>query len=290
MLCFPYYCGRCLAGVKKCTFRAERHANYLVCTNLPLDDGLIPARLNLSEPHQGNVNMMLTTTSDNQKLNKLFVTAVSPQQSSMMTSNGKLHLCGRSSPKERSSKTSDRGLISKEEGYSPFWNLQCEETSLKLWLPTKIELGDSEPISLNGFSKKAVEHSWFSTTMFFPPNKSLLKISSQSSTYSVAECTDSEVTATKLLRISPTQEQKKKFKHWTDVSRYVFNQTIDYIRSCVNFTPTWMDISIDLLKHLPHWCDNVPFEVKKIAINEAVNTFWKAKGRPHFRRRKDPQH
>ncbi|MDO9464681.1 MAG: transposase [bacterium] len=99
----------------------------------------------------------------------------------------------------------------------------------------------------------------------------------------------SEVTKTKLLRISPTRNQKKIFKNWTDCSRYVFNRTIDYIRSCIGWTPTWMDIKKDMLKQLPPWCTSVPFQIKGIAIKEACNAFWKAKGHPAFRTRKNPE-
>jgi len=68
----------------------------------------------------------------------------------------------------------------------------------------------------------------------------------------------------------------------------VFNQTIDYIRSCVNFSPSWMDIKKDLLKQLPTWCDDVPFQIKGIAVKEAHQAYWKAKGNPRFRSRKNP--
>jgi len=78
------------------------------------------------------------------------------------------------------------------------------------------------------------------------------------------------------------------FKKWHDCSRYVFNQTIDYIRSCVNFSPSWIDIKKDLLKKLPKWCDGVPFQIKGIAVKEAHQAYWKAKAHPKFRSRKAP--
>ncbi|MEN8221025.1 MAG: hypothetical protein ABFS56_32670 [Pseudomonadota bacterium] len=71
-------------------------------------------------------------------------------------------------------------------------------------------------------------------------------------------------------------------------ARYVFNQTIDYIRSCINFSPSWMDIKKDLLKQLPKWCDDTPFQIKAIAVKEAHQAYWKAKGHPKFRSRKNP--
>ncbi|WP_369692221.1 RNA-guided endonuclease InsQ/TnpB family protein [Desulfonema ishimotonii] len=92
-----------------------------------------------------------------------------------------------------------------------------------------------------------------------------------------------------MARLSPTGEQKKIFMRWTDVSRYVFNQTFDYIRSCVGFTPSWMDIKKDLLKILPEWCKDVPFQIKGIAVKEAHQAFFKAKGRPKFRAKKYPE-
>ena len=47
-----------------------------------------------------------------------------------------------------------------------------------------------------------------------------------------------------------------------------------------------MDIKKDILKQLPIWCNPIPFQVKGIAIKEACNAFWKAKGDPKFRTRK----
>ncbi|MBW2037033.1 MAG: transposase [Deltaproteobacteria bacterium] len=69
----------------------------------------------------------------------------------------------------------------------------------------------------------------------------------------------------------------------------MFNQTIDYIRSCIGFTPSWMDIKKDMLKHLPGWSKYVPFQIKGIAIKEAYTAFFKAKGDPSFRSRKSSE-
>ena len=49
-----------------------------------------------------------------------------------------------------------------------------------------------------------------------------------------------------------------------------------------------MEIKKDLLKQLPHWCKDVPFQIKGIAVKEAHQAFWKAKGHPKFRSRKNP--
>jgi putative transposase len=74
-----------------------------------------------------------------------------------------------------------------------------------------------------------------------------------------------------------------------DVSRYVFNWTIAFIRSCQNWTPNWMEIKKYATQLLPQWTKDCPFQVKGIAIKEATNAFFKAKGKPAFRSRKHPE-
>ncbi|WP_202985571.1 hypothetical protein [Thiospirillum jenense] len=73
------------------------------------------------------------------------------------------------------------------------------------------------------------------------------------------------------------------------VSRYVFNWTIDFIRSCQNWTPNWMEIKKYATQLLPHWTKECPFQIKAIAIKDATAAFFKAKGKPQFRSRKSPQ-
>ncbi|MEN8220823.1 MAG: transposase [Pseudomonadota bacterium] len=96
------------------------------------------------------------------------------------------------------------------------------------------------------------------------------------------------MTRAKTIKLKPTAAQRQIFKRWNDSSRYVFNQTIDYIRSCVNFSPSWMDIKKDLLKQLPKWCDDVPFLIKGNAVKEAHQAYWKARAHPNRRSRKNP--
>lgn len=232
---------------------------------------------------------MFKDTSEIADKQKQCVTVEFPVPSKKMISKDKSPLCVKSSLKQKSSKTSEAESVSKEKVCVPFWNEQCRETSSKLFLPTETDYVDSGLTSLNGLSRKMVVNSWFCTKMICHQNRSLLRICSQSSMSSHAGCTDSEVTRTRLQRISPTKEQKKIFKKWTDCSRFVFNKTFDYIRSCVNFTPSWMDIKKDMLKQMPDWCDAVPFQIKGIAIKEAHDAFFKAKGQPSFRRSKDPE-
>lgn len=72
-----------------------------------------------------------------------------------------------------------------------------------------------------------------------------------------------------------------------DISRFMFNSTFDFIRSCQNFTPSWMDIKKYSTAFAPEFTKNVPFQIKGIAIKDACDAFWKANGHPKFRKRKD---
>ena len=94
------------------------------------------------------------------------------------------------------------------------------------------------------------------------------------------------MTKSKSVKLWIQPNQRKTFNAWLDVSRWVFNWTIDFIRSCQNWTPNWMEIKKYATQLLPKWTKSCPFQVKAIAIKDAVNAFFKAKGRPKFRSRK----
>jgi len=121
--------------------------------------------------------------------------------------------------------------------------------------------------------------------------------------FSQQECTDLEVIKSKSIKLSLTPEQNRKFKHWHDVSRWVFNQALNFMiatEGCEEFgikRPSWMDIKKIFTQTLPEWTKNVPFQIKGIAVKEAVDAFWATlkahKGKKgkiffHFRSWKDP--
>lgn len=90
------------------------------------------------------------------------------------------------------------------------------------------------------------------------------------------------------MRLYPTRNQTKLFKHWLNVSRWVYNWAIDFIKSCVGFNPSWMDVKKYATQLFPAWTKTTPFQIKGIAIKEAHKAFWAAKGTPKFRSRKAP--
>jgi len=188
----------------------------------------------------------------------------------------------------KSEKTLAQDSILREKTLKPFWNPACQELSRQLLLPIETDLEDLHSISSNGLLKEPVENSWFSTKLSFHQNKNLLQIYYQFCMSSHADCTDLEVTKTRLVRIYPNLEQKKTLKSWTDVSRWVFNWTIDFLKSCIGFSPHWMEIKKYATRYLPEWTKAIPFQIKAIAIRDACNAFWAAKGSPKFRSRKNP--
>ena len=204
------------------------------------------------------------------------------------TLNAKLSSCKKNSQKQRLSKTSAAESTSSEKDYKPFWNEQCGEISSKLWLPTETDLQDSGLTLSASLSKKMVENSWFSARIHSRPNKNSRKTCSISFTSSPAECTDYAITKSRLVKLYPSKQQKVKFYYWLNVSRFTFNWTIDFIRTCVGWTPSWMDIKKCATQQLPAWTKECPFQIKGIAIKDAHQAFYKAKGDPKFRSRKNP--
>lgn len=185
--------------------------------------------------------------------------------------------------------TSEVDSISKEKVLKPFWNDLSGEIASTFTLPIRTDCAVSDLTLLNGLSNDHLEKSWFSTRLFCHPKSNLHEIYSTSCMSFPVECTDFETIASRLVRLSPTTDQKKIFKNWTDISRWVFNWTIDFIRSCVGFAPHWMEIKKYATKYLPIWTKAVPFQIKGIAIKEACEAFWDAKGKPEFRSRKNSE-
>jgi putative transposase len=156
-----------------------------------------------------------------------------PVQDKKTTSKAKLNLCANAIRKEKLSKTSAAGLTSKEKGFVPYWNERYQENVSDLWLPTETVLQGLDTNLSNGLLKNPAANSWFTTRLFEPQNKNLLKTSSKFYTYSLAECTDNddiELIRTKRIRLYPTAEQKSLLRNWFGVSRLTFNWTVEQLK------------------------------------------------------------
>ena len=136
------------------------------------------------------------------------------------------------------------------KGCVGYWDELCAEMSSRLWLPTKTVLQDLEQTSSSSFSTRMAENSWFSTKFHFPPKKNLPEICSQFYTYFHAGFTVCESTSMKSrkIRIYPTAKQRQLLRQWLGTSRYVYNQTIEYLRQ-PETQANWITIKKWLLKN-----------------------------------------
>ena len=228
---------------------------------------------NISKPQQDTGNMIYLPLSTIDPRLK-FVTAEYPVQSKKTTLKDKSNPCKNNSLNIKSSKTLVQDLTSKEKGLFPFWNKQVKDMSLKLWLPTKIDLLGLELKSSNGLSTKMVENSCFSTTLSCHPKKSLQQIYYPSSMFSHVECTVLGNTAvkSKKIRAYPSQLQKKILKKWFGTARFVYNKTVEFLNK-PDTKANWMGIKTDIIKALPDWADEIPYQIKSLAIKDACIAF-----------------
>jgi putative transposase len=104
----------------------------------------------------------------------------------------------------------------------------------------------------------------------------------------------------KRVRIYPDKGQRNLFRQWFGTSRFVYNETVNHLNlPKAERENHWMAAATKrILPALPSWADPVPFQVKKIAVEDAYKAFSngcrKAKqtGAPFklsYRSRKDPK-
>lgn len=83
---------------------------------------------------------------------------------------------------------------------------------------------------------------------------------------------------------------------WFGVARYVYNQTVEHLRQ-PGTKANWKAIKGELLDSLPEFCDDVPYQIKSIAVRDACIAVREAKkkyaktsniAQVKFRSRKDP--
>ncbi|MDR9898545.1 transposase [Aetokthonos hydrillicola Thurmond2011] len=121
---------------------------------------------------------------------------------------------------------------------------------------------------------------------------------SQSFTSFLVECTDLESTPRRSRKIylKPTPQQKTRINRWFGVSRFVYNKTIKLLQDGT-VKANWQAIKTGILNDLPDWCDEVPYQIKSIAIKDACKAVSNAKlkykngggiSKCRFRSRKNP--
>ena len=222
--------------------------------------------------------MLMDTSKANPNQLALFATVGYPAQSKETILNDKLNTCVESTQKQKLSETSEAVLTSKEKGLEPYWNGLCKVISSKLLLPIGIDSPGSVSTLYDTSLNKTVANSWFLTKQNTVRKKNSRRIFSQSCMYSVAECTDSEVTVTKSkkIRVYPTTEQREILRQWFGTARFIYNQTV----ALLNETETpanWKAIKTGIIQSLPDWSKETPYQVKSVAIRDACIAIREAK-------------
>lgn len=78
------------------------------------------------------------------------------------------------------------------------------------------------------------------------------------------------------IKIYPNKEQKLILNKWFAASRKTYNETINYLKQ-KETKANWITIKLWLLKALPDWCKEVPFQIKAIAVKDACIAIKNAK-------------
>ena len=106
------------------------------------------------------------------------------------------------------------------------------------------------------------------------------------------------MTKSRKIRLYPTAKQREIFRRWLGASRFVYNRTLDYLKTVVGTRPTWTDIATHIiLPALPDWARDIPFQIKKMAVKACCEAFSAAKLKAkrtgefselHYKSRKTP--
>jgi putative transposase len=149
----------------------------------------------------------------------------------------------------------------------PYWNESCEKISANLWLPT------SDSFPKPNLTNNTLAQSWLSYNLINNPNPISLN-----NLHNSVDPSELEVIKTRKIRIYPTSKQREMFRRWMGAARYVYNQTLDYLKSLSGKRPKWTDIATyTILPALPAWAKEIPFKIKKMAVKEACDAYSAAK-------------
>lgn len=153
---------------------------------------------------------------------------------------------------------------------SSFWNRRCLEMSEKLWSPIGIDYAGLDSICSNGSLKNTMSESWFSTRLLVPHNPSLSQTCSRLSRYFHVGFMDSEniLIKSRKIRFYPNKEQKKILFRWFGTARYTYNQTVSRLKQ-PDTKASWIAIKTGIIKELPEWSYEVPYQIKSIAVKDA---------------------
>lgn len=216
-------------------------------------------------------------------------TLESAVEDSPKTSQDKSSLLENSIQEQKSFPKLEEDLTSKDRNFLHYWNESCQEISRELLSLTETGWQDSGSIGLTGSVKSLTVKSWFSTKQTYLQKQKWSKISSPSSTVSVADCTDSENTKlrSRKIKIYPSPELKKLWNKWIAACRYCFNEAIAYQKKHGQVSKLKLR-NIIMQSELPQWVKETPCHIRQNAIFDAHQSYQASKD-CKFRSCKDPK-
>ena len=204
--------------------------------------------------------------------------AASPRTSKKTISKGKSVSCQKDTQTIPFSRMLGLDSTSNENNCSSCLKNALKEELEKLSLPTETDFADLDLNCLNGSSLKTLLNSWFSNNRNYRLNKNLLQTYSPLSPSFRIEFMGSENTVqrSRKIRIYPNKEQKTILSNWFGASRFAYNKTVEFLKQ-PHTKAQWKFIKTNLLHDMPEWMNEVPYQIKSVAIRDCCQAVSNAK-------------
>ena len=140
-----------------------------------------------------------------------------------------------------------------------YWDKRCEILSSFLWLPAEKVLDSMPQSDANLESIHTLKDTWFDSCAYSLPYSS----------HYTNDKTEAGTEALRMrkIRIYPDKKQREILTLWMRTARYVYNKALEYILA--GNKADWLAIKTWLLRELPAWTEDVPYQVKAIAVRDA---------------------
>ncbi len=206
-----------------------------------------------------------------------------------MISRTKSYTLRNDSRSMKSSPTSAPDSTSRDQDLSPYWNESCLALSQKLLSRTETGSVGSDLNCLNESAISVERVSWFANQLLVHQNKSWSEICSPLSTSSPADCTDSENTLVRSvkIRIYPSNESKETFRRFNGLSRFWYNKAVEELKN--SGKKSFYDLrSLQHDSTVPEWALDCPQRIREHALADAAEAVIRAK--KAYKRSKKIQH
>lgn len=161
----------------------------------------------------------------------------------------------------------------------PFWNSQLTEISNNFWIPSKVDLIDSNLNILNNLTLENEENSLYWSKSIQNPNNLPKPLCELSPSLIPVKANKSDFKTLKI-RIQPTKEQKKILNNWNDTHRYLYNKVLSHIKEHKEYVfEPLRDLFVSyntksgINQNVKLWELETPKEVRASAIRELCSAF-----------------